>query len=90
MVLQRVAFSDMSFDDLTELGVKERMLALAEANLKRLTKGQTADTRAKIENLETRLTSIYECVNMDVRIAVTCIQIGWLNHYLSIHRFHAA
>ena len=90
MVLQRVAFSDMSFDDLTELGVKERELALVEANLKRLTKGQTADTRAKIENLETRLTSIYECVNMDVRIAVTCIHIGWLNHYLSIHRFHAA
>ena len=65
-------FSDITFEDLTELGVKKRDLVVREANLKELTKGQTADTKAKIQDLQSRLTSIYEVINIDVCIVAAC------------------
>ena len=65
-------FSDITFEDLTELGVKNRVLVVGEAILKELTKGQTADTKAKIQDLQSRLTSIYEVINIDVCIVAAC------------------
>ena len=61
-------FSNITFEDLKDLGVEKKSLTLVDANLTKLAKGMTAGAKAQIKDLHATLSEIYECVNMDVRL----------------------
>lgn len=73
---QTVTFSTLSSEDLMKVGVERKHLALVDANISKLTKELTTDAEAQIADLNSRIEEIYECVNMDARLALITFAFG--------------
>jgi hypothetical protein len=70
-ILQTVTLSrQFRQQDLMEVGVERKHLYLVDANIRKLTKELTTDAEAQIADLKSRIKEIYECVNMDVCLAL--------------------
>jgi hypothetical protein len=69
MMLQKekVMFSNVTFEDLVNLGVERKRLVLVDAKISDLSKSLTTDVKSHLKDLASRLNGIYDCVNMDVR-----------------------
>jgi sugar-specific transcriptional regulator TrmB len=74
--IQTVTFSTLSSEDLMKVGVERKHLALVDANISKLTKELTTDAEAQIADLNSRIEEIYECVNMDARLALITFAFG--------------
>ncbi|KAN0128991.1 hypothetical protein V8E53_013141 [Lactarius tabidus] len=75
---QTVTFSTVSPGDLMEVGVEWKHLYLVGTNISKLTKELTTDAGAQIADLNSRIEEIYECVNMDMRLALITFLFGRL------------
>jgi hypothetical protein len=83
MIFQKenVMFSDVTNEDLKNLGVERKPLVLVDAKLSDLTKSLTMEAKAHIQDLKTRIDDIYACVNMEVRLVMIMVAFGCLNYF---------
>ena len=68
MMLQNVAFSAVTADQLEKAGVTKKHLIFEPAKVTELMEGLATNVEAKITDLHARIKDIFECVNMDVRL----------------------
>jgi hypothetical protein len=77
MMLQRVTFSTIIFEDLKRAGVRRKRLVFKHSKVAELAKRLTGNVETQIVDLYSRIKKIYAYVNMDVRISLTiCVFHG--------------